>query len=50
MLGAILLTSVNLHYYQDLTRGMREAIGQGRFEAFRAATKEGWARGDIPER
>jgi queuine tRNA-ribosyltransferase len=48
MLGAILLTSINLHYYQDLTRGMRAAIGQGQFEDFRAETKEGWARGDLP--
>ena len=48
MLGAILLTSINLHYYQALTRGMRDAIGEGRFEEFLAQTKEGWARGDIP--
>ena len=48
MLGAVLLTSINLHYYQDLMRGIREAVTQGRFEDFRAATKEGWERGDIP--
>ena len=48
MLGAILLTSINLHYYQDLMRGMREAIAEGRFADFRAGTKEGWARGDPP--
>jgi queuine tRNA-ribosyltransferase len=48
MLGAILLTSINLHYYQQLTRGMREAIAEGSFGEFRAATKEGWARGDLP--
>jgi queuine tRNA-ribosyltransferase len=48
MLGAILLSSLNLHYYQDLMRGMREAIAQGRFEDFRAQTKEGWARGNLP--
>jgi queuine tRNA-ribosyltransferase len=47
MLGAILLTSINLHYYQDLMSGMREAIADGRFEDFRASTKEGWARGDL---
>ncbi len=47
MLGAILLSSINLHYYQDLMRGMREAIGEGRFDDFRAQTKEGWARGDL---
>lgn len=48
MLGAILLTSINLHYYQDLMRGMRDAIAEGRFADFRAGTKEGWARGDLP--
>ncbi len=48
MLGAILLTSINLHYYQALMRGMRDAIEQGRFEDFRAETKDGWARGDLP--
>jgi queuine tRNA-ribosyltransferase len=48
MLGAILLTSINLHYYQDLMRGMREAIEQGRFEDFRLQIKDGWARGDLP--
>jgi queuine tRNA-ribosyltransferase len=47
MLGAILLTSINLHYYQELMRGMRDAIADGRFEDFRARTKEGWARGDL---
>jgi queuine tRNA-ribosyltransferase len=48
MLGAILLTSINLHYYQQLMRGMQEAIAEGSFGEFRAATKEGWARGDLP--
>ncbi len=48
MLGAILLSEINLHYYQDLMRGMRDAIAEGRFENFRRETKEGWARGDIP--
>jgi queuine tRNA-ribosyltransferase len=48
MLGAILLTSINLHYYQELMRGMRAAIEQGRFAEFCAQTKEGWARGDLP--
>jgi queuine tRNA-ribosyltransferase len=46
MLGAILLSSVNLAYYQDLMRGMREAIAAGRFEAFRQTTREGWKRGE----
>lgn len=50
MLGSMLLTWANLHYYQDLMRGMRAAIAAGTFEDFKAATKEGWARGDIPAR
>jgi queuine tRNA-ribosyltransferase len=48
MLGAMLLSEMNLYYYQDLMAGIRAAIAAGRFEEFRAATKEGWARGDLP--
>jgi queuine tRNA-ribosyltransferase len=47
LLGQMLLSSINLAYYQGLMAGMREAIAQGRFAEFRAATREGWARGDI---
>ena len=46
MLGAILLTSVNLAYYQELMAGIRSAISAGMFEDFRAATAEAWERGD----
>lgn len=45
-LGAMLLSAVNLAYYQSLMRGMREAIAAGRFEEFRSETKAQWARGD----
>jgi len=45
-LGAMLLSAINLAYYQSLMRGMREAIEAGRFDAFRAQVKEQWARGD----
>jgi queuine tRNA-ribosyltransferase len=48
MLGAILLSEINLSYYQELMRGLRAAIAAERFEEFRLATKEVWARGDIP--
>jgi queuine tRNA-ribosyltransferase len=48
MLGAILLSQINLAYYQELMAGMRAAIEAGRFENFRASTHEGWARGDLP--
>jgi len=48
MLGAILLTTANLAYYQELMAGMRAAIAAGKLADFCAATSEGWARGDIP--
>ena len=47
MLGQVLLSTINLAYYQALMAGMRAAIGQGRFAAFAAATKAGWDKGDI---
>jgi len=36
MLGAMLMTQHNLHYYQDLMEGMREAIAAGRFSSFKS--------------
>jgi queuine tRNA-ribosyltransferase len=48
MLGQVLLSTVNLAYYQALMAGMRDAIAAGRFAAFRAGTIEGWERGDLP--
>jgi queuine tRNA-ribosyltransferase len=48
LLGAMLLSAINLAYYQELMAGMRAAIGQGRHADFCAATREGWQRGDIP--
>jgi queuine tRNA-ribosyltransferase len=48
MLGAILLTTINLAYYQELMAGLRVAIAEGKLEDFRQEAKEGWARGDLP--
>ena len=48
MLGAVLLSTINLAYYQALMAGLREAIAAGRFTKFHAATKAQWERGDIP--
>ena len=48
MLGAMLLSAINLAYYQELMAGMRDAIERGRFAEFRAQTREGWAKGDQP--
>ncbi|HEY3643359.1 MAG TPA: tRNA guanosine(34) transglycosylase Tgt [Xanthobacteraceae bacterium] len=50
MLGAILLTMVNLSYYQELMAGARAAITAGRFEDFRQETDAMWAQGDLPPR
>ena len=46
-LAAMLVSWANVHYYQDLMNGMRRAIEEGRFAAFAAQTKAGWAKGDI---
>jgi queuine tRNA-ribosyltransferase len=46
-LAGMLLSLVNLFYYQDLMRGAREAIAAGNYDDFRSMTREGWARGDI---
>ena len=48
MLGAVLLSTINIAYYQTLIAGMRAAIGQGQFREFRDATKAGWAAGLQP--
>jgi queuine tRNA-ribosyltransferase len=50
ILGQVLLSTINIAYYQQLMAGMREAIAAGRFADFHAATIAGWAAGDIPPR
>ncbi|MGD9886034.1 MAG: tRNA guanosine(34) transglycosylase Tgt [Reyranella sp.] len=47
ILGAMLLTWHNLHYYQDLMRGLRGAIESGGFDDWSAAFEEEQRRGDI---
>jgi queuine tRNA-ribosyltransferase len=42
MLGPMLLTWHNLRYYQDLMRGLRAAIAEGRLDAFARAARAGW--------
>jgi queuine tRNA-ribosyltransferase len=49
-LGAMLLSEINIAYYQHLMHGIRDAIAQGTFAEFRAHTLAGWAQGDIPPR
>jgi queuine tRNA-ribosyltransferase len=46
ILGMMILSWANVAYYQELMAGIREAIGQGRFEEFCAAAREGWQQGD----
>ncbi len=48
MLGPMLLTWHNVRYYQDLLRGLRDAILGGRFEAQAAALEAGWRTGEAP--
>ena len=48
MLGAMLLSAINLSYYQSLMLGIRIAIEQGRFDDFCAKTRAGWEKGDLP--
>jgi queuine tRNA-ribosyltransferase len=45
-LGAMLITWINIAYYQSLMQGIRDAIEAGRFDEFRAETKAAWARGE----
>lgn len=45
ILGMMLLTWVNLAYYQELMAGTRASIAAGSFDDFRLRTKEDWGRG-----
>ena len=47
MISGMLLTWHNLHYYQELMQGMRNAIAAGGFAAFEAAFHAKRAEGDI---
>ncbi|MCL7408884.1 tRNA guanosine(34) transglycosylase Tgt [Marivivens donghaensis] len=47
MISGMLLTWHNLHYYQEIMEGMRDAIAEGRFAAWEAAFHAQRAEGDI---
>ncbi|WP_372887178.1 tRNA guanosine(34) transglycosylase Tgt [Shimia sp.] len=47
MISGMLLTWHNLHYFQDLMQGMRDAIGAGAFDAFETEFHAQRAEGDI---
>lgn len=44
ILGMMLLTWVNLAYYQELMAGARASIAEGRFEEYRRQVKADWER------
>ncbi len=48
ILGQVLLSTINLAYYQELMAGMREAIAGMRFSEFHTTTMMQWQQGDIP--
>ncbi len=47
IISSMLLTWHNLHYYQQIMEGMRQAIAQGRFAKWEAAFHKGREAGDI---
>jgi len=47
ILGAMLLTWHNLHYYQELMAGLRKAIDEGQLQAFAADFEKWQNKGDI---
>jgi queuine tRNA-ribosyltransferase len=49
-LGAMLLSEINVAYYQRLMQDIRDAISKGTFESFRERTRAEWAKGDIAPR
>lgn len=50
ILASMILSQINLAYYQELTAGAREAITVGQLDEFAAKTRAGWAAGDIAPR
>ncbi|MCK8482414.1 tRNA guanosine(34) transglycosylase Tgt [Aliiroseovarius sp. S2029] len=47
MISGMLLTWHNLHYYQEIMQGMRDAIAAGTFAEWESAFHAGRAQGDI---
>jgi queuine tRNA-ribosyltransferase len=48
MLGPMLLSRHNIHYYQQLMAGLRAAIERGELAGHARVLADGWAAGDIP--
>ena len=49
ILGAMVLSQINLSYYQELCRGARAAIEAGALTDYAETTRARWAQGDLPE-
>src|SRR5215212_2190063 len=49
-LGAMLLSEINVAYYQRLMHDIRDAISKGTFESFADRTRAEWAKGDMAPR
>jgi queuine tRNA-ribosyltransferase len=49
-LGAMLLSEINIAYYQRLMQDIREAVSTGTFASFCERTRAEWANGDIAPR
>jgi queuine tRNA-ribosyltransferase len=49
-LGAMLLSEINVAYYQRLMHDIRDAISKGTFASFYERTRAEWAKGDIAPR
>jgi queuine tRNA-ribosyltransferase len=46
----MLLSEINIAYYQRLMGDIRDAISKGTFDSFHEQTRADWARGDIAVR
>jgi queuine tRNA-ribosyltransferase len=44
----MILSQINLSYYQELVQGARTAIEAGTFADYATATRARWAQGDLP--
>jgi queuine tRNA-ribosyltransferase len=49
ILGAMVLSQINLSYYQELCQGARAAIEAGALNDYAETTRARWAQGDLPE-
>jgi queuine tRNA-ribosyltransferase len=48
-LGAMLLSEINVAYYQRLMHDIRQAISEGKFASFYERTRADWTKGDVAQ-